>query len=123
MIATVVAGAGTCMSRMGSFGASSFDDLGGLAVARSGEDKLHVGFGQLMNFVTTGDDEHVVGQPGKMHSYKSAAVSQLPTHSYYFDAGTIYFAALRDPLEFGNKPRTPWCHRTAVLFVPALLPR
>jgi hypothetical protein len=71
----------------GSFGASSFDDLGGLAVARSGEDKLHVGFGQIVNFVTTGDDEREVGQPGKMPSYKIAAVSQIPTHTYYFDAG------------------------------------
>jgi hypothetical protein len=123
MIASVVAGTGTCISRMGSFGASSFDDLVGLAVARSGEGKLHGGFSQLVNFVTTSDDEREVMQLSKLLSYKSAAVSQLPTHTYYFDAGTFYFAALRDPLEFGNKSPTPWHHRTAVSFVPALLPR
>jgi len=48
-----------------------------------------------------------VKQPGKMHRLKRAAVSQLPVHPQYIEAGTVYFAELQNPLEFGNEPLTP----------------
>src|SRR5882672_7602413 len=90
---------------------------------------------QLLNFVTAGDDEGKKGvkdiasekakeareqakrewdaamqqveQPGKMHRIKRAAVSQLPAHPQYIEAGTVYFAELQDSLEFGSEPLTP----------------
>ncbi len=93
------------------------------------------GSGQLVNFVTAGNDKHKKGvmdaasekakqareqgkrewnaamrqvkQPGKMHRIKRAAVSQLPAHPQYVDAGTVYFAELQDPLPFGSEPLTP----------------
>jgi hypothetical protein len=106
MTACVIAATGTCIPRMGPFGARFLNDLAGSAVGRFGEGKFHAGLGQHGNFVNTGDDECEVRQAGKMLSNKSAAVSQLPTHTYYFDVGRLYFAALRDPLEFGNKSPT-----------------
>jgi hypothetical protein len=93
------------------------------------------GSGQELNFVTAKEDEHKKGvkdtasqkakeareqakhdwdaamhdvkQPGKMHRLKRAAVSQLPAHPQYIGAGTVYFAELQNPLEFGNEPLTP----------------
>jgi hypothetical protein len=93
------------------------------------------GSGQSMNFVTAREDEHKKGvkdvapektkeareqakhewdaamqqvkQPGKMHRIKHAAVAQLPAHPQYIDAGTVYFAELQNPLEFGSEPLTP----------------
>lgn len=93
------------------------------------------GSGQVVNFVTPGDDEGKKGvkdvasekakeareqakrewdaamqqvkQPGKMHRIKRAAVSQLPAHPQYIDAGTVYFAELQAPLDFGSEPLTP----------------
>jgi hypothetical protein len=41
-----------------------------------------------------------------MHRIKRAAVSQLPAHPQYIAAGTVYFAELQDPLEFGTEPLT-----------------
>jgi type IV secretory pathway VirB10-like protein len=94
-----------------------------------------LGSGQVVNFVTAGDDERKkdvkdiasekakeareeakreweaamqqVKQPGKMHRLERAAVSQLPAHPQYIDAGTVYFAELQYPLEFGSEPLTP----------------
>jgi hypothetical protein len=94
-----------------------------------------LGSGQVVNFVTAGDDQRKKGikdaasekakeareqakhewdaamqqvkQPGKMHRIKRAAVSQLPVHPQYIEAGTVYFAELQDPLEFGSEPLTP----------------
>jgi hypothetical protein len=94
-----------------------------------------LGSGELLNFVTPGDDElkkgvkdaasekakeareqakhewdtamQQVKQPDKMHRIKRAAVSQLPVHPQYINAGTVYFAELQDPLEFGSEPLTP----------------
>jgi hypothetical protein len=94
-----------------------------------------LGSGEVVNFVIAGDDERkkgakdtasekakeareqakhewdaamqMVKQPGKMHRFERAAVSQLPAHPQYIDAGTIYFAELQDPLEFGSEPLTP----------------
>ena len=48
-----------------------------------------------------------VKQPGKMHRLERAAVAQLPVHPQYVDAGTVYFAKLKQPLEFGSEPLTP----------------
>jgi hypothetical protein len=47
-----------------------------------------------------------VKKPGKMHRLERAAVAQFPVHPQYVDAGTVYFAELRSPLEFGNEPLT-----------------
>lgn len=48
-----------------------------------------------------------VKQPGKMHRLGRFLVAQLPAHPQYIDAGTVYFAELNQPLDFGSKPRTP----------------
>jgi hypothetical protein len=48
-----------------------------------------------------------VKQPGKMHRLERAAVAQLPVHPQYVDAGTVYFAKLKQPLQFGSEPLTP----------------
>jgi hypothetical protein len=48
-----------------------------------------------------------VKQSGKLHRAKRYAVSQLPVHPQYIDAGTVYFAELGKPLEFGSEPLTP----------------
>jgi hypothetical protein len=48
-----------------------------------------------------------VKQPGKLHRVQRYAVAQLPVHPQYIDAGTMYFAELRKPLEFGSEPLTP----------------
>lgn len=89
--------------------------LGDWLSRESGADERHAGFGQLVNFVTTGDDERKVRQPDKRSGIQGAAVSQFPAHPQYFEAGTLYFVALRDPLEFGNKSRAPKCASSLVL--------
>ena len=48
-----------------------------------------------------------VKQPGKMHRLERAAVAQLPVRPQYVDAGTVYFAKLEQPLQFGSEPLTP----------------
>jgi hypothetical protein len=48
-----------------------------------------------------------VKEPGKLHRVKRYAVAQLPVHPQYSDAGTMYFAELETPLEFGSEPFTP----------------
>jgi hypothetical protein len=48
-----------------------------------------------------------VKEPGKIHRVKRYAVAQLPVHPQYIDAGTMYFAELAKPLEFGSEPLTP----------------
>lgn len=48
-----------------------------------------------------------VKRPGKMHRLERAAVAQLPVHPHYVDAGTVYFAKLKQPLQFGSEPLTP----------------
>jgi len=49
----------------------------------------------------------LVKEPGKMHKLGRYAVAQLPIHPQYIDAGTIYFAELQQPLDFGTEPMTP----------------
>jgi hypothetical protein len=41
--------------------------------------------------------------PGKMHRMVRFAESQLPIHPQYIPAGTVYFAELNDPLNFGSE--------------------
>jgi type IV secretory pathway VirB10-like protein len=48
-----------------------------------------------------------VKEPGKLHRMERYAVAQLPVHPQYIDAGTMYFAELAKPLEFGSEPLTP----------------
>jgi len=48
-----------------------------------------------------------VKQPGKMHRIEKFLVAQLPAHPQYIDAGSVYFAELQQPLEFGSEPLTP----------------
>lgn len=48
-----------------------------------------------------------VKQPGKFHRVERYAVAQLPVHPQYIDAGTVYFAELEQPLNFGSETLTP----------------
>jgi hypothetical protein len=48
-----------------------------------------------------------VQEPGKLHKIERYAVAQLPVHPQYIDAGTVYFAELVEPLDFGTEPLTP----------------
>lgn len=41
--------------------------------------------------------------PGRMHRLERYAEAQLPVHAQYIPAGTIYFAELEDPLDFGSE--------------------
>jgi len=45
--------------------------------------------------------------PGRIHRLHRYAEAQLPLHYQYIPAGTIYFAELEDPLDFGTEPLTP----------------
>lgn len=47
-----------------------------------------------------------VHESGKMHKITRYAVAQLPVHPQYIDAGTVYFAELEEPLDFGAEPLT-----------------
>ncbi len=47
-----------------------------------------------------------VEAPGKIHRAKRYLIAQLPVHPQYIDAGTVYFAELQAPLEFGSEPLT-----------------
>lgn len=113
-----------------------FDDIslpGGKNVAV--ETKVTLGSGQLLDFVSAAEDPNTkksvgteVAQktheakqraqdqwnvlmaqlktPGKLHRVEHYAVAQLPAHPQYIDAGTIYFAELQAPLNFGSEPLT-----------------
>jgi hypothetical protein len=48
-----------------------------------------------------------VKEPGKIHRIERYAVAELPVHPQYIDAGSVYFAELQDPLDFGTEPLTP----------------
>ncbi len=45
--------------------------------------------------------------PGKIHRLQRYAEGQLPVHAQYIPAGTVYFAELDDPLDFGSEMMTP----------------
>jgi hypothetical protein len=47
-----------------------------------------------------------VKEPGKLHRIQRSVVAQFPVHPQYVDAGTMYFAELIRPLEFGSEPLT-----------------
>jgi hypothetical protein len=47
-----------------------------------------------------------VKAPGKIHRVERFAIAELPVHPQYIDAGTIYFAELQEPLDFGTEPLT-----------------
>jgi len=48
-----------------------------------------------------------VKSPSRLHRVKRYALAQLPVHPQYIDAGTMYFAELEKPLEFGSEQLTP----------------
>jgi len=91
--------------------------------------------GQLIRFVTAGDGKKKGGvkgaasekadqakeeakrewnsamkqvhEPGKLHKVIRYGIAQLPAHPQYIDAGTVYFAELERPLDFGTETLTP----------------
>lgn len=48
-----------------------------------------------------------VKEPGRLHRVERLALEQFPVHPQFIDAGTVYFAELRAPLEFGTESLTP----------------
>jgi hypothetical protein len=44
--------------------------------------------------------------PGRMHRVKRYVESQLPVHRQFIPAGTVYFAELNQPLDFGSEVMT-----------------
>ena len=44
--------------------------------------------------------------PGRVQRLERYAESQLPVHAQYIPAGTVYFAELDDPLDFGSETMT-----------------
>lgn len=98
------------------------------------ETKVIPGSGQVIEFVSAADDNQKKGAldaaaaktkeakqqarqewnnamsevkaPGKIHRVERLAIAQLPVHPQYIDAGTIYFAELQEPLDFGTEPLT-----------------
>jgi type IV secretory pathway VirB10-like protein len=45
--------------------------------------------------------------PGRMHRGKRYLEAQLPVHRQFIPAGTVYFAELQEPLDFGSEVMTP----------------
>jgi hypothetical protein len=45
--------------------------------------------------------------PGRMHRLKRYVEAQLPVHAQYIPVGTVYFAELNAPLDFGTDVMTP----------------
>jgi hypothetical protein len=48
-----------------------------------------------------------VKAPGKLHRIERYVLAELPFHPHYINAGTVYFAELESPLNFGSEPLTP----------------
>lgn len=48
-----------------------------------------------------------VKAPGKIHRLERYAIGQLPARPQYIPAGTVYFAALQKPLDFGSIAVSP----------------
>lgn len=48
-----------------------------------------------------------VEAPGRIHRAKRYLIAQFPIHPQYIDPGTVYFAELKAPLNFGSEPLTP----------------
>ncbi len=98
------------------------------------ETKVIPGSGQVIEFVSAADESQKKGAmdaaaaktkeakqqakqewnhamsevkaPGKVHRIERFAIAQLPAHPQYIDAGTVYFAELQQPLDFGAEPLT-----------------
>lgn len=54
--------------------------------------------------------EHAMKQlktPGRVHRLKRYVEAQLPVHAQYIPVGTVYFAELTTPLDFGTELMTP----------------
>lgn len=47
-----------------------------------------------------------VHEPSKIHRLERNLIAQLPFHWQYIDPGTVYFADLLEPLDFGSEPLT-----------------
>jgi hypothetical protein len=47
-----------------------------------------------------------VHESGKMHKIERYAVAQLPLHPQYLEAGSVYFAELEQPIDFGSEQFT-----------------
>jgi len=47
-----------------------------------------------------------VKAPGKKHRLERYALAELPVHPQFIDSGTLYFAELKDPLNFGAEQLT-----------------
>jgi hypothetical protein len=45
--------------------------------------------------------------PGRVHRLKRYVEAQLPVHAQYIPVGTVYFAELSAPLDFGTEMMTP----------------
>jgi hypothetical protein len=45
--------------------------------------------------------------PGRLHRVRRYLETQLPVHGQYIPAGTVYFAELEQPLDFGSEVMTP----------------
>jgi hypothetical protein len=45
--------------------------------------------------------------PGRVHRAERYLEAQLPVHRQYIPAGTVYFAELKESLDFGNEVMTP----------------
>ena len=105
------------------------------------------GSGQVLQFIVSPDDEkkkgvrdqasekakqakeqakqqwdHTMQQvkaPGKVRRAERFVQKLMPVHPQYIAAGTVYFADLTEPLEFGSKPLTPEMAKTIGSEIPA----
>jgi hypothetical protein len=59
-----------------------------------------------------------VKTPGKVHRVERYVQSQLPIHPQYVPAGTVYFAELEAPLNFGSEVLTPHMAETMGAALP-----
>jgi hypothetical protein len=89
--AAVVPGSGQLISMVDSGSAQSGHPKNGLS-AKMAEAKEE--WRQAMQQVK---------QPGKLHRGLRMGVAQLPVHPQYIDAGTLYYADLEEPLDFGKE--------------------
>jgi hypothetical protein len=56
--------------------------------------------------------------PGRMHRLKRYLEAQLPVHGQYIPVGSVYFAELMRPLDFGTEVMTPEMASTIGLPIP-----
>jgi len=47
-----------------------------------------------------------VKAPDKIHRLERYALAELPVHTQFIDAGSVYYAELQEPLDFGSEPLT-----------------